>query len=67
IGRYYKTTNNLPWALNIPVSFDYPWEKVSVLSAYNYFATWAESGGVSYPDWYKDLPGYRNSANIWHP
>ncbi|MCX6281608.1 MAG: LruC domain-containing protein [Bacteroidetes bacterium] len=67
IGRYYKTTNNLPWALNIPVNFDYPWEKVSVLSAYNYFATWAESGGTLYTDWYKNLAGYRNSANIWHP
>ena len=67
IGRYYKTVNNLPWALNIPVSFDYPCEKVSVLNAYNFFATWAESGGVLYPSWYKDLAGYRNSANIWHP
>jgi len=67
IGRYYKTSNNLPWALNIPVNFDYPVEKVSVINAYNYFATWAESGGSQYPDWYKDLPGYRNSVNIWHP
>jgi LruC domain-containing protein len=66
-GIYYKTSNNLPWALNIPTQFDYPVEKVCVLAAYNYFSTWAESGGVSYPDWYKNLPGYRNAANIWHP
>jgi len=67
IGRYYKTINNLPWALNIPATFDYPCEKVSVLSAYNFFANWAESGGTLYPNWYQNLPGYRNSANIWHP
>ena len=67
IGRYYKTVNNLPWALNIPATFDYPCEKVSVLSAYNFFASWAESGGVSYPNWYLNLSGYRNSGNIWHP
>jgi LruC domain-containing protein len=67
LGKYYVTSNNLPWALNIPEQFDYPWEKVSIIDAYNYFATWAESGGAQYPTWYKDLPGYRNAANIWHP
>jgi len=67
IGRYYKTANNLPWALNIPTDFAYPVEKVNVLTAYNFFATWAESGGSQYADWYKDLSGYRNPANIWHP
>jgi LruC domain-containing protein len=66
IGRYYKTVNNLPWALNIPVVFDYPWEQTSILSAYNYFATWAQSDGALHPDWYLNLTGYRNSANIWH-
>ena len=66
-GRYYKTSSNLPWALNIPVDFNYPWEETSVLDAYNYFADWAQSGGTQYPDWYLDLPGYRNAANIWHP
>ncbi len=66
-GRYYKTVTNLPWALNIPVTFDYPWEKTSILDAYNYFAAWAQSDGVLHPDWYLDLSGYRNSANIWHP
>lgn len=66
-GRYYKTITNLPWALNIPVVFEYPWEKTSILEAYNYFAAWAQSDGALYPDWYKNLTGYRNSANIWHP
>lgn len=64
-NRYYKTANDLPWAINIPVGFDYPVEYVDILLAYNHFAEWAQSGGVSYPDWYLDLPGYRNSANIY--
>ena len=65
IGRYYKTVNNLPWAINIYESFDYPIEKVEITNAYNHFVEWAESGGALYPDWYKDLPGYRNASNIY--
>jgi len=64
-GRYYKTANNLPWAINIYSNFDYPREAADVLSAYLNLAQWATSNGVSYPDWYQNLPGYRNSANIY--
>ena len=66
-GRYYKTSTNLPWALDIPVNFDYPWEKTCILDAYNYFAAWAESDGLQHADWYLNLTGYRNASNIWHP
>jgi len=66
-GKYYQTKNNLPWALDLPVSFAYPVEQVDILSTYNYFGQWAESGGVDYPDWYSDKPGYRVSSNIYTP
>jgi LruC domain-containing protein len=66
-GKYYQTANNLPWAIDLPVSFDYPLETVAILNAYNYFATWAESGGSQYPDWYMDKTGYRENANIYTP
>ncbi len=66
-GKYYQTSNNLPWALDLPVSFDYPYEKVSIDNAYNYFIDWAESAGTNYPDWYEDNSGYRNQANIYSP
>ncbi len=66
-GRYYKTDNNLPWAISIYETFAYPYEKVQVNSAYNWFMDWALSGGVDYPDWYKDEPGYRNDSNIYSP
>lgn len=64
-GRYYKTANNLPWAINIYESFDYPIEKQQIVWAYLKFATWATSGGTTFDDWYKDLTGYRNNALIY--
>ncbi len=66
-GKYYQTVNNLPWALDLPVSFDYPFEKIEINQAYNHFVEWAESGGTDYPDWYKDKSGYRNNADIYSP
>lgn len=64
-GRYYKTKNNLPFAINIPESFSYPSEKNSILDAYTKFATWAQSGGTSYSDWYQNKSGYRTSSKIY--
>jgi len=64
-GRYYVTSSNLPWGINIYESFDYPIEKQEILGAYPKFVGWAESSGALYSDWYKDLPGYRNSSVIY--
>ncbi len=64
-GRYYKTANNLPWAINISQSYDYTNEKSEITSGYLHFGDWAESTGGLYPDWYKDLSGYRNGAHIY--
>jgi len=64
-GRYYKTIKNLPWVINLTQKFDYTWEMVPVINGYTKFGNWAESGGVSYPDWYKDLSGYRDAAQIY--
>lgn len=58
-NRYYKTRNNLPWALHLPNSFAYPSEKTQIIQAYLNFANWAQSGGESNTDWY--LP---NTGNI---
>ena len=62
IGRYYKTQENLPWAINIPIEFVWPKEKSEILKAYLKFKIWAESGGTQYPDWYLDENGYRDEA-----
>ncbi len=65
VGRYYKTSINLPWAINIYEQFDYPAEKVDIILAHLKFADWATSGGVLFPDWFKNLSGYRNTPNIY--
>lgn len=66
-GRYYKSANNLSWAINTYESFDYPIEKQQIVEAYLKFAAWATSSGTTFEDWYKDLPGYRNSSKIYTP
>lgn len=64
-GKYYKTTGNLPWVINIPTPFDYPIEKVSIATPYLKFIPWVESSGTLFTDWYLDLPSYRNSTFIY--
>ncbi|NPD46280.1 MULTISPECIES: LruC domain-containing protein [unclassified Lentimicrobium] len=66
-GYYYKSFNNLPWAIDISSGFDYPIEKSAIIDAYNYFGDWAESDGANYPDWYSDGAGYRNTNVIYTP
>ena len=65
MGRYYKTSINLPWAINISRSFAYTNENALITQAYLKFAEWAESGGASYNDWYLDESGYRDDAYIY--
>ena len=64
-GRYYVTSGNLPWAIDIAGPFDYPVEGCIVTSAYLNFYDWAASGGTLYYDWYKPLGGYRNTSNVF--
>ncbi|MBE0647283.1 MAG: LruC domain-containing protein [Bacteroidales bacterium] len=65
IGRYYKTANNLPWAIKITESFAYPKEEVQIVAAYNHFVEWAESNGVLFTTWYEDIDDNRNDSNIY--
>lgn len=67
-GRYYKTSNNLPWALILPTNWLHVEEKEEVILGYPNFIPWAESGGVSNTNWYvTTIPGNTNSAYIWAP
>lgn len=52
--RYYRTANNLPWALDIPDTWQYPSETQDVTRAYGFFSPWAESGGGNNADWYSN-------------
>lgn len=64
-GRYYKTNNNLPFAINIPEKFDYPVEGQAIISAYLKFASWAQSGGLQYTNWYQNVSGYRDPNKVY--
>ncbi len=64
-GTYYKTVQNLPWAIHIYEQFDYPVEKQEILWAHLKFADWATSGGVLFPNWYQNLSGFRNESLIY--
>lgn len=64
--RYFRTVNNMPFAIHIPAVFIYPQEKNQITKAYNFFGAWAESGGFSNSDWYENEPGYRNNAHIFN-
>ena len=65
LGKYFISSNNLPWAINIAESFDWVIEFQDITGAYLNFGEWAESGGINYPDWYKNESGYRNSELIY--
>jgi len=65
-GKYYKSEQNLPWALNFPSRFDYPIETVSIDKAHLKFIPWVLSNGEEYKNWYKDEPGFRNNTNIYN-
>lgn len=65
-GRYYKTAQNLPWALDIPANFDYPVEKSEVIDGFLKFAPWAMTSGAEFSDWYHpNMQGYRNQQYIF--
>ncbi len=64
-GRYYKTVNNLPWALDIPISWQYPIERKQISHAYLAFKPWAESGGTQYLNWYELSSGQINLEFIY--
>ncbi len=67
INRYYKNITNLPWAIDIVHDFVYPKERYPIIMGYTKFADWAESGGQSYTDWYKDQDDYRNDQYLTAP
>jgi LruC domain-containing protein len=64
-GRFYKSGNNLPWAINLPVPFDYPYESQPINKTHLKFSEWAQSGGGNFKDWYKNLGGYRDNASVF--
>jgi LruC domain-containing protein len=53
-NKYFKTTTNLPWAVAFTEQFAYPAENKVISTAYTKFVNWAQSGGTTNTNWYKD-------------
>lgn len=64
-GKYFKTSNNIPWAVLLPEPFDYPIEKTEITAGYLHFIEWAQSSGSNFSDWYQDKAGYRDEPVIY--
>ncbi|MCL1037454.1 LruC domain-containing protein [Shewanella submarina] len=52
-GKYFKTSNNLPWALMLPEPWEWPKERVDLLKAYPDFEGYATEGDGTNALWYK--------------
>ncbi|MEI6753164.1 MAG: LruC domain-containing protein [Paludibacter sp.] len=64
-GKYYMSDKYLPWALNIPVQFDYPAEKEDITKTYLMFNNWAQSKGTTNTDWYTNKSGNRDIKRLY--
>jgi LruC domain-containing protein len=64
-GKYYFTSQDYPWAANLPERFLYPIEKARITDGHLMFSSWALSNGYNYMDWFQDKPGYRNNAELY--
>ncbi|NKC17566.1 LruC domain-containing protein [Pseudoalteromonas galatheae] len=51
-GRYFRTADNLSWALMISEDWNYPREYIDVVWAYPDYEKWVESNGEEAQDWY---------------
>lgn len=66
LGFTYKNIDGLPWALHVMQSIKYPTENSDFSSAYVHFRSWAESGGVTYTDWYLQNNSNMNSTFFYN-
>ncbi|MFA9213400.1 MAG: LruC domain-containing protein [Candidatus Methylacidiphilales bacterium] len=64
-GNYYKSKDNLPWALNIPAEIPYATEKTDFVKGYKYFAEWARTKGENYRDWYEENEKNRDNDALY--
>jgi LruC domain-containing protein len=51
-GSYYRSKTDLPWVLNIPGTFRYPYEQVDITDGYHNFVSWFQTSGAQHADWY---------------
>ena len=52
-GRYFRNSNNLPWALEITEQWQWPSERTPLLLAYPAFQNFVESNGDQSSNWFE--------------
>jgi LruC domain-containing protein len=52
----YLSDKDQPWALDIPIEWDYPYEKLDLRTPYPNFIPWAASKGTTHKNWYAIPP-----------
>ncbi|PCJ19410.1 MAG: hypothetical protein COB04_05815 [Gammaproteobacteria bacterium] len=57
LGQYFRTEQNLPWALRIPTRWEHPQEYIDITWAYPDYQQWAESNGSQSTTWYLNNRG----------
>jgi LruC domain-containing protein len=63
--NYYKTENNLPFAIQLEKEAPHMLEKNDFLLGYPKFADWIKSDGKEYTDWYSNAE-YRNAKYLYN-
>lgn len=63
--NYYKTENNLPFAIQLEKEAPHMLEKNDLLLGYPKFADWIKSDGKEYTDWYSNSE-YRNAKYLYN-
>jgi len=65
VNRYYRTANNLPWAINTYSNFKYPIEKTEITKAYLKLIDWVISNKSQYNDWDTN-PAYIDNTFLYN-
>ncbi len=54
VERFYVSSENLPWIIDVPDLVKYPEEFSDISEAYPEFSAWVTSGGTESRDWYRN-------------
>jgi LruC domain-containing protein len=64
-GVYFKNTDNLPWALLVTDTWQWPLERTDLVNAFPRFANYAETAGAESQNWF--LKKNANNALCYQP
>lgn len=62
-NKYFKSKDDLPWVLEIPIEWDYPKENIEITEGYPNFKDFAQ--GKSKIPWYTDIEGNKVYKNLY--